>query len=213
MDEIITLILYAIYVAIAYGLVGYISGALKTGEPLQLKRIAATVIYSIFVGFMGVYSGILNLENITFLTFDQLFAEYITILLVVNKIVDGIWEWYVRKSAMGVDVPCDFTISPATTTVGIPVTFTDVTALKLIRMWDFGDGTLSDDAPVSVHTFKKPGTYKVGAISIKNDMKGYHYDSIVITGDPTPAPVTPEKGYWAKIWESIVSFINAIFGK
>jgi hypothetical protein len=213
-DSTLTLVIYAIYIAIAYGLIGYVGGYLKNGEPFDFRRFASTIIYSIFVGFMGVYTGILNLSNVNFLSFDQLFASYVTILLVINKIVDGIWEWYNAKKVTGADVPCDFSVVPSTATIGVPITFTDATVSKLITLWNFGDGTLSNDIPSVTHTFKEAGTFKVGAVSTLNGKHGSHYADVIITDpNPTPTPPSPVIGYWAQLWQAVVSFINSIFGK
>ena len=215
MDELITLILYAIYIAIAYGLIGFVGGWLKSGEAFDFRRLASTIIYSIFVGFMGVYTGILNFENINFLSFDQLFASYVTILLVINKVIDGVWAWYkqMHASKKAGFVPVDFSIIPTTVKVGEPVTFTDVTVDKTIYLWDFGDGALSNDKLTTTHTYKKAGTFKVGAIANFNGAPGALYKEIVITGETPPPTPTPVKGYWEQLWKAIVDIINAFFGK
>jgi hypothetical protein len=89
----ILLLFVAIIMALAYGLLGYFSARMSTGEPWSWSKFAATIVYSFVVGFFAVQTGVITLENIANwqTIFSPLWAEYVLIytglLYVFSKFV------------------------------------------------------------------------------------------------------------------------------
>jgi hypothetical protein len=87
----IVLLITAIVVALAYGLIGYFSALSKTGEVFQWNKLIATIIYSLFLGYMAVITGLLTLTNLSFNIFDPMWYEYVGALYLFQTIVDAIF--------------------------------------------------------------------------------------------------------------------------
>ena len=94
----ILLLFVAIVMALAYGILGYFSARMSSGETWNWPKFFATVVYSIVVGFLAVQVGAINLENIANwqTIFSPIWAEYLLIytglLYVFQKIVPAVWD-------------------------------------------------------------------------------------------------------------------------
>jgi len=87
----VVLLITAIVVALAYGLIGFFSALSKTGEVFQWNKLAATIAYSIFIGYIAVVTGLITLTNLSFNFFDPVWYEYLGVLYFFQTIVDSIF--------------------------------------------------------------------------------------------------------------------------
>jgi len=60
----VMLIIMSVVFSLGYGIAGYIKAAIETGEPWKTAKFAATAIYSIIIGILMVYFGIITPDTI-----------------------------------------------------------------------------------------------------------------------------------------------------
>lgn len=94
----ILLLFVAIVMALAYGILGYFSARMSSGEAWNWPKFFATVVYSVIVGFFAVQTGVISLETIANwqTIFSPVWAEYLLIytglLYVFQKIIPTVWD-------------------------------------------------------------------------------------------------------------------------
>lgn len=90
----LVLLIAAVVVTVGYGVVGYVSTLVgENPEPFKPKKLLVTFVYSIVVGLLGVFTGVLTLENLSDpAVVAAVFATYTGLTYYVNKIVDIIWK-------------------------------------------------------------------------------------------------------------------------
>ena len=96
----VVLLITAIVVALAYGLIGFFVALFKTGEVFQWNKLAATILYSIFMGYIAVITGLMTLTNLSFNIFDPIWYEYVGMLYFFQKIVDAIFAQFGWKTGL-----------------------------------------------------------------------------------------------------------------
>jgi uncharacterized membrane protein YuzA (DUF378 family) len=87
----ITLLIVAIVMALAYGLIGFFAAKLKEGESFSVPKLIATVIYSIVVGFLAVSTGAITLNAVSLEAIAPVFAGYLGFLYVLQTVVDALF--------------------------------------------------------------------------------------------------------------------------
>jgi UDP-N-acetylmuramyl pentapeptide phosphotransferase/UDP-N-acetylglucosamine-1-phosphate transferase len=96
-------VVFAILVAIVYGLLGLFDAWAK-GEPKDPARIIATIIYSIIIGIILAQTGALNLTTINWDVITQVMNPvwylYIGVLYAIQKLVNGVFSWLGWKKGL-----------------------------------------------------------------------------------------------------------------
>lgn len=108
----ILLLITAVIMALAYGLIGFFASKLNEGAPLDPAKLAATVVYSIVVGVIAVNTGVITLQNIG--DYQTIFSPvwvmyggvYLGLIYVFSKVVVPIFnrattttKFYAKKVA------------------------------------------------------------------------------------------------------------------
>ena len=124
-----------------------------------------------------------------------------TVMLVVTD-ANGCMETVQKSNYVTVTSGTNsFTISPQPVCAGTMITFMNTTPFTVSRIWNFGDGTPTDNNNVAFHAYQNPGTY-ICTLSVNNgNCITNSYQTIVIHPNPTvnfvstppipcPAPTT-----------------------
>ena len=102
----IVLMAVAIIMGLAYGLLGFFSAKLSTGESLDVKKLAATIIYSIIVGIIAVQTGAINFDTLANwqALLSPLWTEYLGIYLglmyIFSKVVVPVAQTFTSKTTL-----------------------------------------------------------------------------------------------------------------
>jgi hypothetical protein len=102
----VLLLFVAIIMALAYGIIGYFSARMSTGDPWSWSKFAATIVYSVVVGFFAVQTGVITLENIANwqAILSPVWTEYILIytglLYVFSKFVVPAVQQFTSKTVI-----------------------------------------------------------------------------------------------------------------
>ncbi|MCP4536695.1 MAG: PKD domain-containing protein, partial [Chloroflexi bacterium] len=114
---------------------------------------------------------------------------------------DGGYQYTEVKPAFIIARGAEFSASPQTGLAPLEVTFTDIVSGPVTdRIWDFGDGEIATDAPVSMtHTYVQPGIYTPTLTVIRD---GYTYSQSVpnmIVASQEACAISTTKTTW---WDS-----------
>lgn len=60
----VLLLITAVIMALAYGLIGFFANKMEFGDAFDYPKLAATIVYSIIVGVISVNTGVITLQNI-----------------------------------------------------------------------------------------------------------------------------------------------------
>ena len=108
----ILLMITAVIMALAYGLIGFFADKVNNGGSFNLPKLLATVVYSIIVGVIAVNTGVITLQNIG--DYQTVFSPvwvmyggvYLGLIYVFSKVVVPIFDrattttkFYARKAA------------------------------------------------------------------------------------------------------------------
>jgi hypothetical protein len=79
----LVLIISAIIVALAYGILGLFAAKVTTGESFDLAKFLATVVYSIVIGVIATLTGVINFDTIANwqALFSPIWTQYILIYM------------------------------------------------------------------------------------------------------------------------------------
>jgi len=109
----ILLLITAIIMALAYGLIGYFANKMNAGDPFDWAKLAATIVYSIIVGVVAVNTGVITLKNIG--DYQTIFSPvwamyagvYLGLIYVFSKVIVPIFDrattstkFYAKKVAV-----------------------------------------------------------------------------------------------------------------
>lgn len=93
MVDFIVVLIVAVLAAILFGLIGIIK-AWANGEQFELSKLLATLVYSVFIGVIASYSGLIDPMTISWdilaQIFNPLWWEYIGLLYGIQKVLDAL---------------------------------------------------------------------------------------------------------------------------
>ena len=102
----IVLLAVTIVMGLAYGFIGFFSSAMKTGDKIDLRKLAATIIYSIIVGVIAVQTGVINLETLANWQaifspiWEMYFGIYLGLMYLFSKIVIPVVQQFTSKTTL-----------------------------------------------------------------------------------------------------------------
>ena len=94
------LLITAILMAVVYGVVGYLQAKAKSGADWEWSKFAATIVYSVVVGFVAVSTGLLTLQNVDMNVIVAVWATYIGYLTMAQTLLDAIIA-FIFKQPLG----------------------------------------------------------------------------------------------------------------
>lgn len=87
----LVLLIVAIIMAVAYGLIGFFAANLKEGESYSISKLIATVVYSVVVGLVAAGTGVFTLSTVSLESIAPVFAAYLGYLYLFQKIFDALF--------------------------------------------------------------------------------------------------------------------------
>jgi hypothetical protein len=87
----VVLLIVAVIMALAYGLIGFFAAKLKDGESYSVPKLIATIIYSVAVGIVAVNTGVFTLGSVSMEAMAPVFAAYLGFLYIIQNVVDTIF--------------------------------------------------------------------------------------------------------------------------
>jgi len=109
----IVLLAVTIVMGLAYGFIGFFATAVKTGESFDIKKLIATIIYSIIVGVIAVQTGAISLETLANWQaifspiWEMYFGIYLGLMYIFSKVVVPVVSTLTKKmqfySVVGID--------------------------------------------------------------------------------------------------------------
>ena len=151
--ELIKLIVLSVIFASAYNLVRYVKKLVETGEKWDIFKFLPTAIYSVILGFIMVFTGVINLGNIT--NFEALFGGAWVTYLTLFTFILYVWE----------NVVVPFLKARLTVTEFYKITAIDPLSKmnEVTRKW-----LVSDRTP-------EMGAKVLNAVDAAQDLKTYRY--------------------------------------
>ena len=210
----IVLMFVAIVLGLAFGILGIFAAKLNSNEPLDLKKLIVSCLYSVIIAVIMVGKGDLTFENLAqwqnifTVQWQVYFVIYLGIMYIVTKVFDPAAKWIARKAVQKL-TPLSFSVEyPNGSNAPCLVKFKLLTG-KISKFF-FGDGNMWDGQGNLEHTYKAAGNFTAQAIQ---EESGSAIDIcskvITITAVVTPPQPVHTKTILDLIWE----FIMRLLGK
>lgn len=112
----IVLMAVSIIMGLAYGFIGFFAAMVKAGESLDIKKLVATVIYSVVIGIIAVQTGVINFETLANWQaifspiWETYFGIYLALMYLFSKIVVPVAQQFTSKTVL---YPKKATVDPA----------------------------------------------------------------------------------------------------